>query len=303
MHILLLLLAPALLGACALRPQTPFGQFDGADAKERRLPPTYVEALDGLLQSSATDAIQQRLAAARQQLEDTWGARKADRLLEADPVFNSEQALVRARKGDFAEAGFHLKRALEAHDAGVRLTGAERFTSAPLALDDRLYDQAEMHAGRDRAILYSFRDFYILEAGTERDFVTRVMRRTHRFPPQPSLFPGSMATIPIEIVNDWHYRARRHDLLTWQRFGPLPSQYSPRQERQVHRALAFNLLVVGLLQGDKTTIAAALARLESGGPPLDTEAQGALMFGHFVLGNAQGVERYADPVLKPILMR
>jgi hypothetical protein len=163
-----------------------------------------------------------------------------------------------------------------------------------------------MDARRDQAILASFRDFYFHQQRSEREFVNRVMQRTHRFPPQPSLFPGSLATIPIEVINDWHYQERQFDLLTWQRFTHLPSYFSPRQVRQVQQSLAINLFLVGILQGDKQIVSRALDRLEANAASsdrfIDRQAQGVLMLGYYMLADEAGVQRHEDPLFKPLLI-
>lgn len=287
------------LASCALREQPPFGGGAGPGLDDRRVPPAYNRAVAALVRSpGAEEAAVQRV---RRALEDELGARKADRLLEADPALVNEQALLLARRGEFEQARFLVEKALENMDGGMRLRGGEPFEAAPLRLDGRLYDGAAMHAGRDLAIMRAFRDFYLLREAPEREFVDRVMRRTHRFPPQPSLFPGSLATIPLEIINDWHYRSRQVDLLTWRRFSHLPNDYSERQVRLQQRSLAMNMLVLGALEGRGETVTTALDRLESLGLALDQESQSVMMFGYFILGDAEAVARYQDPILKPLL--
>jgi hypothetical protein len=293
------LLIAGLVPSCALRDQPPFANEMGPGLSESRVPPAYNRALAGLVQSGQGDAA--RLQQVRRALEDEVGARKSDRLIGNDAAFANEEALCLARRGEFEPARHLVEKGLAALDKGVRLKGSEPFAVGPLRLDGRLYDEAAMHVGRDLAIMRAFRDFYVLRQQPEREFVDRVMRRTHRFPPQPSLFPGSLATIPLEIVNDWHYRSRQSDLLTWRRFSHVPSDYSERQIRSQIRSLAMNLLVLGALEGRGETVTAALDRLVSLGPPVDQESQSVMMFGYFILGDAEQVARYQDPVLKSLL--
>ena len=309
-HSLLLCLPAGLAGllsfSCSLRSLQPLStpSASSKQVREYPLPREYARALHGILALQSSEEIEAALLSAYGVLEDKWSAKKTERTIGDDPVYNNESALVAARKREFDQAEHLLEQAWKAADGKRRLTAPTPFRTAPFALDDRLYDRAPMNPGKDRAILRAFRDFYFMEKRTEREFIDRVMRRTHRFPPQPSLFPGSFATIPIEIVNDWHYKTRRMDLLTWQRFTHLPARSSDGQLRRIKQGLAVNLFIVGVLQGDKDTISRALARLEHnfpGGQVPDRQVQGVLMFGYFVLGDEAGTQRYENVALKPIL--
>ncbi len=296
-------LALFLWHGCALR-SGGLGK-GGKQGSSTNFPPEYAQALAAVLQENSTQELEQALRQAYSLLEDQVGADNADQIVEKDAVFNNEFALVAVRKGEFDQAEDYLERAWNSLEQEWPGTAAGPFRTASLDIADRLYDTAAMDARRDQAVLRGFRDFVFLQKRSERDFVDRIMRRTHRFPPQPSLFPGSFATVPIEIVNDWHYKARQADLLTWQRFGHLPQQYGSRQVRLTRQGLAINQLIVATLKGDKERVDQSLQRLEqhmlSAGRFGAQNAESVLMFGYFVLGNDEGLQRYEDPALKAIL--
>ena len=290
------------LTACSLRSLQGMGHASGG---EHQVPAGYAEIMLGLLELQSSRNIEDSLLAAYDALVDEAGAKKAEGIVARDPVFHNEFALVVVRKREFARAAEHLEKAWQGLEGKELVTGLPPFRTGLFALENRLYDRAAMDALRDQVILSTFRDFYFLEKGSERTYIDRVMRRTHRFPPQPSLFPGSLATLPIEIINDWNYRAHKADLLPWRRFSHLQGD-SSSQLRKARQALATNLFIVGVLQGDKQIVKNALGRLEqsfrSEGRIVDRQTQGVLMFGYFVLGNDDGVKRYADSALKPLLI-
>jgi hypothetical protein len=291
-----------LLTACSLRNLQGMGHAGGG---EHQVPAGYAEIMHTLLELQSSRNIEDSLLAAYDVLADEVGAKKAESTVARDLVFHNEFALVVVRKREFARAAEHLEKAWQGMDEKELATGPSPFRTELFALENRLYDRSAMDAFRDQVILSTFRDFYFLEKKTERAYIDRIMRRTHRFPPQPSLFPGSLATLPIEIINDWNYRAHKADLLTWRRFSHLQGD-SSSQLRKARQALAINLFIVGVLQGDKQIVERALGRLEqsfhSAGQIVDRQTQGVLMFGYFVLGNDDGVKRHADSALKPLLI-
>ena len=296
-------LAAFLWHGCALRT----GGLGGTAKQEgsTNFPEAYARAMAHIVQEGSTQALEDSLRQAYSLLEDLVGADRADQIVEKDAVFNNEFALVAVRKGEFDQARDYLQRAWGSLQQEWPGTAPGPFRTGSFDVEDRLYDTAAMDARRDQAVLRGFRDFVFLQKRSERDFVDRIMRRTHRFPPQPSLFPGSFATVPIEIVNDWHYQARQADLLTWQRFGHLPVQYGSRQVRLTRQGLAINQLILGTLKGDGELVDQSLQRLEqnmlSAGRFGAQNAESVLMFGYFVLGNEEGLQRYEDPALKAIL--
>ena len=268
-----------------------------------KVPGPYAQPMRALLDLKNDRALEDTLLKAYRHLEEVWGGRKAEEVASSDPVFNNELALVKVRRGELIQAQDHLEQAWGGLGEGRLWAAAHPLRTAPFSLSDRLYDTAAMNDRRDRAILHGFRDFFFSGAITERDFIDRLLHRTHRFPPQPSLFPGSLATIPIEIVNDWHYEARQADLLTWRRFSHPPTHSGPTHLRQLKRSLAANLVLVGVLRGDRETVQRGLERLEetAAAQLTDRNTQGVLMFGYFVLDDREGIARYEDPVLKSLL--
>ena len=134
------------------------------------------------------------------------------------------------------------------------------------------------------------------------------LRRNHRFLPEPVIFPGYFGSIAVEVVNDWYHRTHKTDLMNWRRFTHLPVRYTDGNIRQTQRALAANMLFIGILQGDEVVVKHALKRLDQSMPKSggvyrhDRASRGLLMFGHYVLGQQQVALQYEDPILKNILV-
>ena len=274
-----------------------------------QVPNAYAGAMHSVLRQAWIEMIEDSLQVAFEIMERKVGSEKAAIITERDPMFQNEAALVFARKKDLDRAVEHLDRAWRGLHHKTPVTAEYSFRHELYRLNDRLYDNGTaMNPHRDQAIMRAFRDFMFLNKRSERHFIDQVMRRDHRFLPEPAIFPGYFGSIPMEVVNDWYHHARKTDLLSWRRFTHLPVHYSDGHLRQVQRALAANLLVIGILKGDQKIVQRALQRLEHSVPPAggnfryDRASRSLLMFGHYILGHQDLAMRYEDRVLKNILV-
>lgn len=283
--------------------------------KEQPIPPgepvpvAYANAMRTLFHCDNAEAIADSLAAAFEILEREVGTDHAVAMTEYDPMYLNELALVSARRKNMAEAMAYLEQAWKGLQKDTPVTADRPFRTPLYNLPGRLYDESpDMDTHKDQAIMKAFRDFVFLNKRTERYFLDQVMRRNHRFLPEPVIFPGYFGSIAVEVVNDWYHRTHKTDLMSWRRFSHLPTRYSDGNIRQTQRALAANMLFLGILQGDEIVVKHALNRLDESMPKSggvyrhDRASRGLLMLGHYVLGHQQLALQYEDPTLKNILV-
>lgn len=270
------------------------------------LPAEYVQRLQEVVRNGRDEmAIEIGLMDAHDALVGAVGERLADSLTVVDPVFNNEMGLIMTRRGEYEQAEGFLERGLAGLRGGELLTGARVFDCRMFAPEERVYDEGAPAGAVDRDIWRAYRDHFFGDRITQREFVYRVLRRRGRFLPQPSLFPKSLAAVPIEVLND-HFHARRQtDLLSWRRFTHLPIDPGVGTVREMEQALIMNRLVLGMLAGNRDLMQQAVAELEKtlllDGRLGDRQAQNLLQCAYFLLDDQEQLRRFKDPVLEAIL--
>lgn len=270
------------------------------------LPAGYVQRMQEVVRNGRDEMeIEIGLVDAHDALVDAVGERLADSLTAVDPVFNNEMGLIMARRGEYEQAKGFLARGLEGLRGGEPLTGARVFDCRMFAPEERVYDDGEPDGPVDRDIWRAYRDHFFGDQITQREFVYRVLRRRGRFLPQPSLFPKSLAAVPIEVLNDHFFARRQTDLLSWHRFTHLPISPGAGTVREMEQALIMNRLVLGMLAGDRELVRLAAGELEKtlllGGRLGDRQPQNLLQCAYFLLGDEEQLRRFKDPVLEAVL--
>jgi hypothetical protein len=232
-----------------------------------QVPVVYALAMRPLFYCDAVEAISDSLSAAFEILEREVGTDQAIDITAHDPMYLNELALVAAKRMNMAEALAYLEKAWEGLHRKAPTTADSPFRTPLFHLNGRIYDTSpDMDTQKDQAIMKAFRDFVFLNKRSERYFLDQVMRRNHRFLPEPVIFPGYFGSIAIEVVNDWYHRTHKTDLMSWRRFTHLPIRYTDGNIRQTQRALAANMLFIGILQGDERVVKHALKRLDQSMP-------------------------------------
>lgn len=289
---------------CALR--TIHSRAAVVEISPGSLPTEYAQRMQAVVRNGRDEMeIEIGLVDAHDALVDAVGERLADSLTAVDPVFNNEMGLIMARRGEYQQAKGFLERGLAGLRNGEPLTGARVFDCRLFAPEKRVYDDGEPDGPVDRDIWRAYRDYFFGERITQREFVYRVLRRRGRFLPQPSLFPRSLAAVPIEVLNDHFYARRQTDLLSWHRFTHLPISPGAGIVREMEQALVMNRLVLGMLAGDPELVRQAAGELEKtlllDGRLGGRQAQNLLQCAYFLLGDEEGLRRFEDPVLEAVL--